>query len=120
MKYVLLLLSGCVFTISGCAMFTAWKSIPPPGAVTSVILSRSAPTGRQSIRQLRYLMNVVVSPSRPRNTISLYWEDSSRLWMQRKWRKRPVLTVTTPPHRLTSSIKGVFIINSYNFAANPS
>jgi len=31
MKYVLLLLSGCVVTISGCAMFTAWKSIPPPG-----------------------------------------------------------------------------------------
>ena len=31
MKYALLLLSGCVFTISGCAMFTSWKSIPPPG-----------------------------------------------------------------------------------------
>ena len=31
MRYVLLLLSGCVVAISGCAMFTAWKSIPPPG-----------------------------------------------------------------------------------------
>ena len=31
MKFVLLLLVGCVATISGCAMFTAWKSIPPPG-----------------------------------------------------------------------------------------
>jgi hypothetical protein len=31
MKYVLLLLAGCVVTINGCAMFTAWKSIPPPG-----------------------------------------------------------------------------------------
>jgi hypothetical protein len=31
MKYALLLLSCCVVTISGCAMFTAWKSIPPPG-----------------------------------------------------------------------------------------
>ena len=31
MKYALVLLTGCVFTISGCAMFTAWKSIPPPG-----------------------------------------------------------------------------------------
>jgi hypothetical protein len=31
MKYVLLLLTCCVATISGCAMFTAWKSIPPPG-----------------------------------------------------------------------------------------
>jgi hypothetical protein len=31
MKYALLLLSGCVVTISGCAMFTSWKSIPPPG-----------------------------------------------------------------------------------------
>jgi hypothetical protein len=31
MKYPLLLLSGAVFTISGCAMFTSWKSIPPPG-----------------------------------------------------------------------------------------
>jgi hypothetical protein len=31
MKYVLLLLIGGVVTISGCAMFTAWKSIPPPG-----------------------------------------------------------------------------------------
>jgi hypothetical protein len=31
MKYILLLLSGCVVTISGCAMFTSWKSIPPPG-----------------------------------------------------------------------------------------
>jgi hypothetical protein len=31
MKYALLLLSGSVFAISGCAMFTAWKSIPPPG-----------------------------------------------------------------------------------------
>ena len=31
MKFAILLLAGCVFTISGCAMFTAWKSIPPPG-----------------------------------------------------------------------------------------
>lgn len=31
MKYALLLLSGCVVAVSGCAMFTAWKSIPPPG-----------------------------------------------------------------------------------------
>ena len=31
MKYALLFLSVAVFTISGCAMFTAWKSIPPPG-----------------------------------------------------------------------------------------
>ncbi len=31
MKYALLLLSASVVTISGCAMFTAWKSIPPPG-----------------------------------------------------------------------------------------
>ncbi len=31
MKNVLLLLSGFILTISGCAMFTAWKSIPPPG-----------------------------------------------------------------------------------------
>lgn len=31
MKYTLLLLCAAVFSISGCAMFTAWKSIPPPG-----------------------------------------------------------------------------------------
>lgn len=31
MKYVLLLIVGSVAAISGCAMFTAWKSIPPPG-----------------------------------------------------------------------------------------
>lgn len=31
MKYTLLALMGLVFTISGCAMFTSWKSIPPPG-----------------------------------------------------------------------------------------
>lgn len=31
MKYTLLALMGLVFTVSGCAMFTAWKSIPPPG-----------------------------------------------------------------------------------------
>ena len=31
MKYTLLALMALVFTISGCAMFTAWKSIPPPG-----------------------------------------------------------------------------------------
>lgn len=31
MKYALILLSGSVAMISGCAMFTAWKSIPPPG-----------------------------------------------------------------------------------------
>ncbi len=31
MKYVLLLLTCCVITISGCTMITAWKSIPPPG-----------------------------------------------------------------------------------------
>ena len=31
MKYILLFLVGTVVTVSGCAMFTAWKSIPPPG-----------------------------------------------------------------------------------------
>lgn len=31
MKYPLLALTALVFAISGCAMFTAWKSIPPPG-----------------------------------------------------------------------------------------
>lgn len=31
MKYVLLFLCLAVATISGCSMFTAWKSIPPPG-----------------------------------------------------------------------------------------
>jgi hypothetical protein len=31
MKYVLLALTTLVFTVSGCAMFTSWKSIPPPG-----------------------------------------------------------------------------------------
>ncbi len=31
MKYVILLLAFAVFTISGCTMFTSWKSIPPPG-----------------------------------------------------------------------------------------
>jgi hypothetical protein len=31
MKYALLLLALSVSVISGCAMFTAWKSIPPPG-----------------------------------------------------------------------------------------
>ena len=31
MKYVLLFLAITVVTVSGCAMFTAWKSIPPPG-----------------------------------------------------------------------------------------
>ena len=31
MKYVLLFIVGTVVSISGCAMFTAWKSIPPPG-----------------------------------------------------------------------------------------
>lgn len=31
MKYALLLLCGSVATLCGCAMFTAWKSIPPPG-----------------------------------------------------------------------------------------
>lgn len=31
MKYTLLALAGLVFMVSGCAMFTAWKSIPPPG-----------------------------------------------------------------------------------------
>lgn len=31
MKSVLLLLAASVAFISGCAMFTAWKSIPPPG-----------------------------------------------------------------------------------------
>ena len=31
MRYALLLLSASVVTISGCTMFTAWKSIPPPG-----------------------------------------------------------------------------------------
>lgn len=31
MKNILLLISASVFCISGCTMFTAWKSIPPPG-----------------------------------------------------------------------------------------
>ncbi len=31
MKYTLLALMALVFTVSGCAMFTAWKSIPAPG-----------------------------------------------------------------------------------------
>ncbi len=31
MNYLLLVLAAMVFTISGCAMFTSWKSIPPPG-----------------------------------------------------------------------------------------
>ena len=31
MKYAILLLSACVVAISGCAMVSAWKSIPPPG-----------------------------------------------------------------------------------------
>ncbi|MBI5483297.1 MAG: cytochrome C [Deltaproteobacteria bacterium] len=31
MKYPLLALTALVFSVSGCAMFTAWKSIPPPG-----------------------------------------------------------------------------------------
>lgn len=31
MKYPLLFLCMTVATISGCSMFTAWKSIPPPG-----------------------------------------------------------------------------------------
>jgi hypothetical protein len=31
MKYMLFALTATVFAISGCAMFTAWKSIPPPG-----------------------------------------------------------------------------------------
>lgn len=31
MNYLLAALSVLVFVISGCAMFTAWKSIPPPG-----------------------------------------------------------------------------------------
>ena len=31
MKYILLALTALVITVSGCAMFTAWKSIPPPG-----------------------------------------------------------------------------------------
>ncbi|MDD2850344.1 MAG: cytochrome C [Desulfuromonadaceae bacterium] len=31
MKYILLLVSLSVAVISGCAMMTAWKSIPPPG-----------------------------------------------------------------------------------------
>ena len=31
MKYPLLALTALVFSISGCAMFTAWKSIPAPG-----------------------------------------------------------------------------------------
>ena len=31
MKYVLLFLCFTIVTISGCSMFTAWKSIPPPG-----------------------------------------------------------------------------------------
>lgn len=31
MKFTLILLAGLVFSVSGCSMFTAWKSIPPPG-----------------------------------------------------------------------------------------
>lgn len=31
MKYLILVLTVSIFTISGCTMFTAWKSIPPPG-----------------------------------------------------------------------------------------
>jgi len=31
MKYLLLASTALVITVSGCAMFTAWKSIPPPG-----------------------------------------------------------------------------------------
>jgi len=31
MKYAFVLLSASIVMISGCAMFTAWKSIPPPG-----------------------------------------------------------------------------------------
>jgi hypothetical protein len=31
MKYVLSFLAITVVTVSGCTMFTAWKSIPPPG-----------------------------------------------------------------------------------------
>lgn len=31
MKCILLLLAGSVAITSGCSMFTAWKSIPPPG-----------------------------------------------------------------------------------------
>jgi hypothetical protein len=31
MKFTLIALAGLVFIISGCSMFTAWKSIPPPG-----------------------------------------------------------------------------------------
>lgn len=31
MKYPLLAIVALVFAISGCAMFTSWKSIPPPG-----------------------------------------------------------------------------------------
>ncbi|MFA7405835.1 MAG: cytochrome C [Pelobacteraceae bacterium] len=31
MKYTISLLLASVFVINGCTMFTAWKSIPPPG-----------------------------------------------------------------------------------------
>lgn len=31
MRYTLLALTLLVSVVSGCAMFTAWKSIPPPG-----------------------------------------------------------------------------------------
>lgn len=31
MKAVLMVVCAAVFSIAGCAMFTSWKSIPPPG-----------------------------------------------------------------------------------------
>lgn len=31
MKYIVFALMVGLFTLTGCAMFTAWKSIPPPG-----------------------------------------------------------------------------------------
>jgi hypothetical protein len=31
MRMLPLLFAGAVFCVTGCAMFTAWKTIPPPG-----------------------------------------------------------------------------------------
>src|SRR6185369_5816424 len=53
-------------------------------------------------------MNADASPSRPPNTTSLTWGDSSHLWKRKRWKKWPVLTATRPLRQPTNSIRDAF------------
>ena len=81
MKY-LMIAAVCLLTGTGCAMFTAWKSIPPPGGcdqchtvsittnwqVTYQAASISDERGRLNFQTPEYNMRPADAPSTPMDT----------------------------------------------------